>query len=555
MPSLQNPWVGYTTRSYNQIKNSVLTRLGVSNPEVTDHSESNILVIIIGIFAGIAEMIGYYIDNVARESFISTARRYSSMVKLVKLVDYRIKAANPASVDLLLTFDNPATGAYTILAGTEFQTTNAIKFIAYADVDVEIGDTSVNVGVIQHTEKLAVNLGNTTGILGQLINLPLNYSHDTLTFTINGILWVRQNTLAFSLPTDTHFIVNISINKIPFIEFGDNINGAIPPGGFPIIADYFETQGADGNVDPNTIVTLNTAITIPGVTNITTTNNQKAVAGSGVESLDRIKRAAPLSIRTLDRAVTRQDYADVTLLAPGVDKSSVHFTCGKLVTLYVTPVGGGIAQSLLLLSTCAFVEERKMITTFLGCEPAGETYLDVQLDVTANFRQNGILTEADVRAAMLEEYSYDRSDINKPIRRSDIIALVDNLDKVDFLTLTVLSTKPYARPYQHLTALNWNRKTNNSSIANGSWRIIYTNPGFVIYHNNVFLGNITIGVPYTDPNNIITLTILTGSYTTGETWLFKTYPFTENIELDDFSVPILRDQDLVINVTEQVTTN
>ena len=408
MPALQNPWVGYTTRSYIQIKNSVLVRLGASNPEVTDHSESNILVMIISIFAGIAEMLGYYVDNIARESFISTARRYSSAVKLVKLIDYRIKAANPASADLLLTFDVPATGAFLILAGTEFETGNGIKFIAYADVQVNIGDTEAIVGVIQHTEILGVNLGNTTGIAGQLVTLPLNYSHDTMFITINGVPWTRVNTLGFSSPVDTHFTINISINKIPFIEFGDNINGAIPTGGFPILADYFETQGVEGNVDPNTITTLNTVIVIPGVSSITVDNALRAVAGSDVESLERIKRAAPLSIRTLDRAVTRQDYADVTLLAPGVDKSSVHFDCGKLVTLYVTPVGGGIAQSPLLLSVCAFVEQRKMITTFLGCEPAGETYLNIEVDVHAKFRINGVLTEADIRAALLEEYSYDK---------------------------------------------------------------------------------------------------------------------------------------------------
>ena len=49
-------WVGWASRSYEQIKRSALDRLVASNPELTDHSESSPLVILIDIFAGIAEV-------------------------------------------------------------------------------------------------------------------------------------------------------------------------------------------------------------------------------------------------------------------------------------------------------------------------------------------------------------------------------------------------------------------------------------------------------------------------------------------------------------------
>jgi hypothetical protein len=48
---MQNNWVNYFDRSYSQIKSSVLYRLGISNPEIKDHSEGNPLVMIISIFA------------------------------------------------------------------------------------------------------------------------------------------------------------------------------------------------------------------------------------------------------------------------------------------------------------------------------------------------------------------------------------------------------------------------------------------------------------------------------------------------------------------------
>jgi len=143
--ALKNQWVGYLNRSYQQIKSSLLTRLGETVPEVTDHSESNILVVIISMFSGVTEQLNYYIDNMAREAFISTARRFSSLVKLTRLIDYRIKAAVPASVDLLLTLPDPlvfvvpGATSFTIPAGTEFTATNGIVFITYTDFVVTKG--------------------------------------------------------------------------------------------------------------------------------------------------------------------------------------------------------------------------------------------------------------------------------------------------------------------------------------------------------------------------------------------------------------------------------
>lgn len=101
---LTNPWVGYLDRSYQQVKVSLLTRLGTSNPEITDYSESNPMIIMIDMFSGLLEDVNYYIDQMAREAFLETAEEYVSIIRLIKPLDYRVHLSYPAGVNLKFSF-------------------------------------------------------------------------------------------------------------------------------------------------------------------------------------------------------------------------------------------------------------------------------------------------------------------------------------------------------------------------------------------------------------------------------------------------------------------
>ena len=75
---LTNPWLGYQDRSYQQIKASVTAKMAINAPEITDYSEGNILMKLIGIFAAIGKVLNVYVDNMAREVFLSSCRKYIS---------------------------------------------------------------------------------------------------------------------------------------------------------------------------------------------------------------------------------------------------------------------------------------------------------------------------------------------------------------------------------------------------------------------------------------------------------------------------------------------
>ena len=209
---LTNPWIRSYQRSYQSIKAQLLEDLANikddnGNQLITDLSDGNILVIILSMFAAIAETLHFYIDNAAQESFLSTARKYDSVVKLGRLVDYHPKAATAARVDVRLNRNSSATGdVVTIPKGTEFQDTAGNTWLSTRPVTLGAYVDHVNIPLIQHSfynldklEGLSLSIDtadDTKSVLSIMISLGSIdgglYEHGTLQLEIDGKPWVEE---------------------------------------------------------------------------------------------------------------------------------------------------------------------------------------------------------------------------------------------------------------------------------------------------------------------------------------------------------------------------
>lgn len=561
---MKNPWVGYIDRSYEQIKAALLQRLGVSNPEITDHSESNILVIILSIFSGIAEMLNYYIDNMAREAFLATARRYTSVVKLAKQSDYRVKASNPAGVTLTFTLygtDNQPLALPTptiIPSGVIVQTSNNIFFTTNAPLVIPANQSQANVGATQVERIISQNLGLSTGLPNQsfLIGDGDKYVEGSLGLEINLDAWELVSSLGLAKPTDKVYIVNIHEDGKAYVEFGDGTFGAIPPINQTLLGSYSITQGLSANtILPNTITQITTFPTLPGVSRVEVINLQSPNGGRDYEGIEDIRFRAPLNTRTLERAVTYQDYIDVALLANGVGEVGIHYCCGSCITMYILPEGGGLASLGLLNSVKEFMCDKKIITTCINMRAAGITLIPIHIEVTAKFRQEPSQVLADVLGALLNWGSINNQKINKPVRLSDIYKEVDSLDRVDFSNITYIATVPYARPQENNpNELFWIRETLTTSASKNKYRLEYNGYGnFALSKNNLYVQNIALGEDFLDEN--IAFTINPSVYGLGNVWEFTTYPANQDITLDDYTIPTTQAAAIVITVNTSTTVN
>lgn len=549
--ALKNKWVGYIQRGYLDIKNSVLNRIRTDVPEITDFSESNIFVIITSIFAGLVEQINYYIDQLMRESFISTARRYTSMVRHSRLFDYRIKAANPASTLLTVEFFKNNTPLVlgsgeteTIPQNTIFTSNNGLSFISTKDMVLTQGNNKLYVPVKQYSE-LDNSFSITTSDPDQTYSLGTNYVHNSISLTIDSEVWEEVSSFGLSTTTDKHFVVDIGVDGIAYIRFGDNIRGAIPNIGGLVEYSYKETQGSGGNLTANTI-SSDPGIIWNYADYVEVNNNNPATGGADYEGIESIRKNLPLSLRTLDRAVTKQDYIDIALLHPGVNKAGLVFECGKFVEIFVSPMGGGIATQPLLDDVKEWFENYRMVTTFIEPKSAGESKVFLDISVKPYIVTKTTELSNLIRETLLNEYGYDNSNINKGIHKSDIYALVDNLPGVNYLNINRLYLKSYAYPKNHNNILNLDLEVLSVSTKQNLRLVFMGNNKFILFDKGNIISQLLI-------NQLITvrgfkIRILTGNYLVGNEWDITIYPNEGDIIIDDNSIPVLFTENLIINL-------
>lgn len=553
---LKNNWVGYLERGYLQIKQSILNRVRVKVPEITDFSESNIFVIITSIMAGLVEQLHYYIDQLMRESFIVTARRYTSVVRHARMFDYRIKASFPSSTVLTLDFiknGEPYTlqsgESETLLQGHTFTTSSGLSFRSTNNVTATVGQYNINIPVSQFElkqDEFTINSSDPD----QAYPIGLKYVHGSMSLVISGTPWIEVNSFARSLSSDNHFIIDISEDGMAYLIFGDGNRGNIPPNGGNAIMDYQITEAVRGNVNPGSIINMgNKNWDYVDSVNINQYNN--STGGVGYEDINSIKRNVPLSLRTLDRAVTRKDYEDVALLHPGVNMAYVDFECGKFVDLYVYPYGGGLAQQGLLGSVKDWFEDYRMVTTFVNPRPAGESMIVLNLEVTGRFKMKSQVIEDKVRSALMDNYGLGKSRINRAIRKSDVYALVDNQPPVDFLIIHEMYIIPYSFPLNHNNPLNLSLKPLDYG-SSAKFRVTYMGSGsFQLQEGLVPIATLILNEELEVSG--FKIKIKPGSYTNGDQWEFTYYPSGSDIVLNDNSIPILTDDNLTLTINEVIT--
>lgn len=189
---------------------------------------------------------------------------------------------------------------------------------------------NANVAPATHGESVKAIAGNGDGsVAGQqfvLTQAPLTFvsagtpsgCRSTLELRVNDVLWSELPTLFGSTPDAQVFETSRSDAAVTTLRFGDGIEGArLPSGMSNVRVRYRKGLGVAGNVAAGKLTTL---LSRPlGVSEAV--NPVAATGGEDAESLDRARQNAPITVLTLDRAVSIADYANFAHAFAGIDKA------------------------------------------------------------------------------------------------------------------------------------------------------------------------------------------------------------------------------------------
>lgn len=461
--------IDYTNKDYASLRQALLELARYRLPEWSDRSPADLGVLLVDMFSYMGDVVLYYQDRIAGESFLHTATERRSVMHLLRLLSYELAPPSPASADLRLTFRPPSgSPLVTIPNGAQFAANggNGETLFEYLGPTFSVDLNSDQVRVIAGNKRVYDGLpvtqsasgaveviGSSTGEPNQSFTLarsPLIV--DSLVVEVNEggagwVKWDRRESLLYnddgdgrpslSTPESRHYYVQFDEEDRASVRFGDGVYGRRPPVGVNNLrATYRVGGGAAGNVPAGAINRVRTASLSALVESVT--NVLPAAGGTDHESLDDAVRFGPLAFRSGQRAVTLDDYVAQAHRAGGVAKVRARSRGWNVVELYVAPEGDTVrpVPEDLRRRLIAFFEARRMAGTFVEVLDATFVPVDLSADVVFDRHFHADAVRQAVEAAVKDVLAFANVDFGQSVFLSDIYARIEAVPGVQAVTIT-----------------------------------------------------------------------------------------------------------------------
>lgn len=473
------PRIDYTRKDFASLREDLLRLAREKLPAWTDHSANDLGVVLLELFASVADSLFYYEDRLANESYLPTAVERRSVMHLLRLIGYELRPPQASSADLVLLFDPAATGTVVIDTGSRFQTTAAAtgKPVGFQYIRDPISIELNNLPTVRHRDgnfykrfaflpvvqvDAAISdetLGSSDGSAGQ--RFPLARSsliEDSLVVDVNEgsgpKVWEKKATLLNSLSASEHYIVRRDEFDVAWVVFGDDQYGKIPRRGRNTLrASYLVGGGIKGNVPPLSIS--------QAVTNISDLqlvfNKSAATGGADAEPISEAAERGPQLFRAMGRAVTARDYEEHAQQF-GVGKARARTGGWNRIELFVAPVGGGQPTDTLKADLRAYFENKRIMTSILDVRNPSyiNVFIEGTLEVQAYFFTEQV--QQQVENAVSNLLAFDQVDFEKKLYLSKVYEAIEAVEGVRGVNITrfALADSAEAIPGDGTLKFGWN---------------------------------------------------------------------------------------------------
>jgi len=454
--------IDYSNRDYNSIRADILRRAEEIVPEWTARTSSDFGVLFVDLWSYFADVLHYYIDRAAGESFITTATQREALLALASLFDYspQLQTSATATVTVIGT-GIPNGETVTIPEGTVFvaPATSETPVVYFSSTESASASASVNaiIPVVEGQRITNETLGNSNGLANQRFSL---FYSGVIGNSVR--IFVNEGAVVDSIPTpveyqnvnklldagafDRVFTLVPSANNEMEIVFGNGINGRIPNAGQEITADYRKGVGSRGNIPANYINQIQNSPS----QYISQILSSSAAGGGDVESIESLRNNIPGAFATQDRAVSLSDYKSLALQVAGVAKGTASYSAGT-VTVYAAPFTTDYLEygnSTLLVPSdlqediVAYYEPRQMIGASVTAASA-INLTAVNITATVNVLNGYVSSKVknNVELALDDLFYFENVFFDQTLSKGQIYRTILAVPGVDYVTLSLPSTE------------------------------------------------------------------------------------------------------------------
>jgi predicted phage baseplate assembly protein len=319
---------------------------------------------------------------------------------------------------------------------------------------------NANVAEATHGETVQEVLGSGDATLSfqqfTLKQTPLTYigantssgNQTTLEIRVNDLLWKEVNYFPDHASDEHIYITRLDNEGKTTVIFGDGVNGArLPTGQANIKALYRKGIGSGGTVKANQLSQL---MTIP--LGVKSAVNPVAASGAqNPEKLEAAKSNASLSILTLGRIVSLQDYEDFSRAFAGIGKALATWTWkNQRQHVYITVAA----------SEGAMVPEGSKLHTRLleairlaGSEQVSvkvESYVPAFFQVAADLQLDAAylpeIVLAEVEKNLRSLFSFDQRRFGQPVAFSEVVSGIQRTKGVIAIDINYLYRSDQSSP-------------------------------------------------------------------------------------------------------------
>ena len=450
----------YTSRDINAITEDILNYIKASTDKWTDFSESDIGMIFVQVLAGVSDMMHFYLDTQALESFVMTAEQPKNIRAGLATINYQVENIGTSQGSVMVKV-NPVDqslereeGEIVFPLNTRFglSTNSALEYVSTKELKLQGRESLIEIPVRQgilHQMAVKTSALKTTYkfYLSSKDKIPL----DSISLMSAGSFWERVPDAFLEIRGGRKFSSHCDADGYTYILFTHDYRNFLPSNDSEEVSiTYLYSEGSKGNIPKGSIDILKDDVYLNSISlkeRVSITNREDTYGGWDTPIMDlEIAKARNLA-KTMDRCILLEDYEAHALKftyliqAKAVDwkeQNPLVFQ-PNLIKLYVVSSSGLPVSSFSLEEVKASLDKRATAGNVVQVYNAD--YINTNIDISITVKGSGDFREvlrAEVVKYLVERFSIYKMSLGQSLTNVRIEKEVYTLS--EFITGVYVNT-------------------------------------------------------------------------------------------------------------------